>query len=237
MENQQTALFEAKPKRTPKPLTSDSDLGIMWPKGSSDFANIQEMHDTAKGCLRCGLCETRTNVVVQDGNPQAKIMLIGEGPGEQEDLTGIPFVGRAGQLLDKILQAADIDRQKETYICNIVKCRPPNNRVPLPVEADACWTYLKSQIALVKPKILLLLGSTALTGVLKMKSPKITKLHGKWIEGQGELLEGCLVMPFYHPSYLLRNPSKEVGGPKWQAWEAIKEVRKKLTEINHKDSQ
>jgi uracil-DNA glycosylase len=230
MKTIQTGLFEENTTEELK-LSAKDELGITWPKGGSHFATIQDMEATAKGCLKCGLCETRTHVVVHDGNPQAKLMLIGEGPGEHEDLSGVPFVGRAGQLLDKILEAAQIDRKNETYICNIVKCRPPANRVPMPAEAEACSIYLQSQIALIKPKVILLLGSTAVSGILKIKSPKITKLHGKWIQGQGELLGESLIMPFYHPSYLLRNPSKEVGGPKWQAWEAIKEVKKKLAEI------
>jgi DNA polymerase len=158
-------------------------------------------------------------------------MIIGEGPGEQEDLKGLPFVGKAGILLDKMLDAGQISRKEETYIANIVKCRPPSNRVPKPIEVEQCWPYLQSQIYLVKPKILLLLGATSVAGVLKIKNPKITKLHGEWIDGQGELLEGTLIMPFYHPSYLLRNQRKEVGSPKWQACESIKKVREKLNEI------
>lgn len=207
------------------------NLSIKWPKGGSDFSSLEEMRPIAKSCLKCDLCQTRTNVVVEDGSSEAKLMLIGEGPGEQEDLSGIPFVGRAGQLLDKILEAAQIDRKTETYICNIVKCRPPNNRVPLPSETEACFTYLQSQIHFIKPQIILLLGATAVSGILKIKNPKITKLHGKWIQGQGELLGNSLIMPFYHPSYLLRNPTKEVGGPKWQAWEAIKQIKNKLKEL------
>lgn len=214
-----------------KPKT-DIDKTINWPTKDNSFDSLEQLNQAAKQCKDCELCKTRTNVVVSDGNPNAKIMLIGEGPGEQEDLKGLPFVGRAGQLLDKILEAAEIDRQEDTYICNIVKCRPPGNRVPTPFESEQCTKYLRAQIDFVKPKIVLLLGSTALIGVLKMKSPKITKLHGKWIEGQGDLLEGSLIMPFYHPSYLLRNPSKNVGSPKWQAWQAIKEVKSKLDEFN-----
>ncbi len=211
---------------------SSPDLGIQWLKGGSQFENLEEMRTIAKSCLKCGLCQTRNKVVIEDGNPKAKLMLIGEGPGEQEDLSGLPFVGRAGKLLDKILEAAQIDRQTQTYICNIVKCRPPNNRVPLPEEASACFEYLQSQIYFIKPKIIILLGSTSVRGLLQIKSPKITQLHGRWIEGQGELFEGILLMPFYHPSYLLRNPSKETGKPKWQALEAIKQVKSKLEEFN-----
>ncbi|MDX1921240.1 MAG: uracil-DNA glycosylase [Candidatus Caenarcaniphilales bacterium] len=213
------------------PKSSPADGQITWPKLEETFSSHDEMDLIVKKCQKCPLGETKTNGVVYDGNPQAKLMLIGEGPGEQEDLQGLPFVGRAGQLLDKILEAANIDRKTETYICNIVKCRPPNNRVPAQFEAEQCIGYLKYQIDYVKPKIILLLGSTALTGVLKMKNPKITKLHGSWIDGEGELLQGIKIMPFYHPSYLLRNPSKNVGGPKWQAWQAIKEVRKELDSL------
>jgi len=205
---------------------------LQWPQANNSYSSHQLMEEAAKACNQCSLCATRNNVVVYDGNPKAKLMFIGEGPGEQEDLQGLPFVGRAGQLLNKILQAAEINRKNDTYICNIVKCRPPNNRVPSASEASSCEPYLFSQIALIKPKLIVLLGSTAVSGVLKVKNPKITKLHGKWIEGEGSLLEGSLLMPFYHPSYLLRNPTKEVGGPKWQAWQAIKEVKKKLLEIN-----
>jgi uracil-DNA glycosylase family 4 len=227
----QTALFD-KSEALSKSINTTNELGINWPEENFTFSSIADLEKTAKVCEKCSLCETRNNVVVHDGNPQAKLMFIGEGPGEQEDLQGVPFVGKAGQLLNKILESAKIDRQKETYICNIVKCRPPNNRVPLASEAAACSQYLLSQISIIRPKLIILLGSTSLIGVLGMKSPKITKLHGKWIEGEGSLLQGSLIMPFYHPSYLLRNPTKEVGGPKWQAWQAILEVRKKLTEIS-----
>jgi DNA polymerase len=207
-------------------------LDITWPKAVNVYSSLEHLDETAKQCRKCGLCETRNNVVVSDGNPKAKLMFIGEGPGEQEDLQGLPFVGRAGQLLDKIIQSVGIDRQKDTYICNIVKCRPPNNRVPSPQEASECEPYLLSQIELVKPKIIVLLGSTSLIGLLKMKQPKITKLHGQWVDGEGDLLSGIKLMPFYHPSYLLRNPTKETGGPKWQAWKAIQEVKRYLDEIS-----
>ncbi|MDX1918869.1 MAG: uracil-DNA glycosylase [Candidatus Caenarcaniphilales bacterium] len=196
---------------------------------------ISKNHDDlvamAKACTKCPLCKTRTEVVVFDGNSQAKLMLIGEGPGEQEDLSGLPFVGKAGQMLDKILDAVKIDRKNDTYICNIVKCRPPANRVPTPQEMEACIPYIEDQIRLVGPKIILLLGATAVTGILKLKSPRITALHGKWIEGSGDLLRERKIMPFYHPSYLLRNQSREEGSPKWQAWQAAKEVKAYLDSL------
>jgi uracil-DNA glycosylase len=211
----------------------ENNINVAWlnSQKASGLNTLEEIKKAADSCIKCKLCETRTKAVVQDGNPLAKLLIIGEGPGEQEDLTGIPFVGRAGKLLDKILEAAEISRQSETYICNIVKCRPPENRVPAPAEIEACKPYLLSQIEIIKPKIILLLGSTSLIGLLGMKNPKITKLHGQWIVGTEGILKDIWLMPFYHPSYLLRNQSKEIGSPKWQAWQAIKEVKQKLIEL------
>lgn len=150
-------------------------------------------------------------------------MIIGEGPGAKEDESGLPFVGRAGQMLSKILEKGNIDRQSETYICNIVKCRPPANRVPTVDEAAACRPYLEAQIDFVKPKLIILAGATAVAGVLRVKEP-ISKIRGKWFEYRN----GAKVMPVFHPSYLLRNDSKEVGSPKWLMWQDIKEVRAAL---------
>jgi len=194
------------------------------------YSSLEELEKEASNCKKCLLCETRTKVVVQDGNPKAKLLIVGEGPGEQEDLKGKPFVGKAGQLLDKILACVKIDRQQDTYICNIVKCRPPNNRVPSLEEAKQCFSYLEEQIKLVDPKIVLLLGSTAVKYVLKINNPKITKMHGIWLEDSQKtaLLSKKKVMPFFHPSYLLRNQSKKENSPKWKAWQAIKEVKKTL---------
>jgi uracil-DNA glycosylase len=169
------------------------------------------------------LCDTRNNVVFFDGNPNAKLMIIGEGPGQQEDETGLPFVGRAGKLLDKILESAKIDRKTETYICNVVKCRPPGNRVPTPEEAKACRPYLDAQIEFVKPKLILLAGATAVQHLLKVKDP-ISRIRGKWFDFKND----ARVMPIFHPSYLLRNDSREVGSPKWLMWQDIQEVRRAL---------
>jgi DNA polymerase len=190
---------------------------------AQQYFSLAEAVEAASNCQRCGLCQSRTNVVFSDGNPQAKLMIIGEGPGQQEDATGLPFVGRAGQLLDKILESAGIDRKTQTYICNVVKCRPPGNRVPLPEEADACRAYLDAQIEFVKPKLILLAGATAVQHVLKVKDP-ISRIRGKWFEFKNN----ARVMPVFHPSYLLRNDSREVGSPKWLMWQDIKEVRKAL---------
>lgn len=190
------------------------------------YSSLEETQAVALTCMKCGLCQTRNNVVFFDGNPEAKLMIVGEGPGQHEDEQGVPFVGRAGQLLTKILEAGNIDRKTETYICNIVKCRPPGNRVPTPDEAAACRPYLEAQIDFVKPKIILLAGATAVQHILRVKDP-ISKIRGKWFEYRN----GVRVMPVFHPSYLLRNDSKEVGSPKWLMWQDIKEIRTALDSL------
>jgi uracil-DNA glycosylase family 4 len=191
------------------------------------ITSLEQAKEQALACERCGLCSARTNVVFSDGNPQAKLMIIGEGPGQQEDQSGLPFVGRAGQLLDKVLAAGNIDRQSETYICNVVKCRPPGNRVPTADEVAACRPYLEAQIEFIKPKLILLAGATAVQHVLKVKDP-ISRIRGRWFEYKN----GVRVMPVFHPSYLLRNDSREVGSPKWHMWQDIQEVRKALDALN-----
>ena len=146
-------------------------------------------------------------IVVARGNPQAKIMIIGEAPGAKEEELGMPFVGRSGKLLDKLLQKAGIDINLDVYFCNVVKCRPPNNRRPTKTEIQENLPWLYQQIKLVNPQVIVLVGATALEAILKIKSP-ISILRGKWINW-----EGRHVMPVFHPSYLLRNPSKEEGTP------------------------
>lgn len=187
------------------------------------FKSLDDVREQALQCRRCGLCETRTNVVFFDGNPNAKLMIIGEGPGQREDETGTPFVGRAGQLLTKILESVKIDRKNDTYICNIVKCRPPQNRVPTKDEAASCKPFLEAQIEFVKPKIILLAGATAVQYILQVKDP-ISRIRGQWFPYKN----GAKVMPIFHPSYLLRNESKEVGSPKWLMWQDIQAVKKEL---------
>ena len=150
-------------------------------------------------CQKCGLAETRTNVVFGEGDRDAEVMFIGEGPGEQEDRTGRPFVGRAGQLLDDMLAMIDLKREK-VFIGNMVKCRPPQNRDPLNIEQEACIGYLRNQVALLKPKIIVCLGRIAAMKLIK-EDFKITREHGQWIEKAG-----VWMMALYHPSALLRDP-------------------------------
>jgi DNA polymerase len=173
-------------------------------------------------CRRCVLAAGRQHVVVSRGDPAARLMVIGEGPGAQEDATGLPFVGRAGQLLDQMLASVGIDSNREAYICNVVKCRPPENRRPTPEEMAACRPWLEAQIVAVDPAVVLLAGATAMEGVLGVKGG-ITRLRGQWREWQGRWL-----MPVFHPSYLLRNPSREKGSPKWLTWQDLQEVRRRL---------
>lgn len=170
-------------------------------------------------CRRCGLCQGRQNAVPGMGNQQAKILFVGEGPGAQEDAQGLPFVGPAGQLLDKMLAAIDLDRQ-HCYIANVVKCRPPRNRVPLPEEAQACLPFLRAQTALLRPKIIVALGSTAAKQILG-EQIRITRDRGIWHERKG-----CFLIATYHPSYLLRDPAQ-----KKDAWEDFKKIRDKIAEL------
>ena len=197
------------------------------PIPSGIYANLNELAQHCNQCHRCGLGDTRRNAVVERGNPKALIMIVGEGPGQNEDETGRPFVGKAGQLLDKILASVKFDTDRDVYICNTVKCRPPENRVPSTDEMAACKPYLLEQIRLVDPKIILLTGATAVKDLTGDKRG-ITKIRGQWLEWQGRL---C--MPILHPSYLLRNPSREQGSPKWLMWQDIQLVRNKFDEISN----
>ena len=170
-------------------------------------------------CEKCRLCQTRTHVVIGEGDPHASLMFIGEGPGQQEDLSGRPFVGAAGQLLVKMLAAIGMTRD-QVYICNIVKCRPPQNRVPEPDERIACMDYLRQQVALVRPKVIVCLGSTP-TRALLGDHMRITRDRGVW-----QLRKGVWFMPTFHPAALLRDLDK-----KRPAWEDFKAIRDKLIEL------
>ena len=162
----------------------------------------ESLEQQCRSCRKCALADTRTNVVFGVGNPKAEVMLIGEGPGEQEDLTGEPFVGRAGKLLDEMLSIIDLDRKKNVYIGNMVKCRPPGNRDPLNTEQDACIGYLRNQVALIRPKIIVCLGRIAAMRFIR-EDFKITREHGQWFD-----MDGRRVMALYHPAALLRDPGK-----------------------------
>ena len=161
-----------------------------------------ELKQTCAACTRCGLCEGRNNVVFGVGNECADIMFVGEGPGEQEDLQGMPFVGPAGKLLDDMLRIIDLSREHNCYIANIVKCRPPRNRDPLETEQDACIGYLRNQTALVRPKIIVCLGRIAAKKLIR-EDYRITREHGQWVQKGG-----IWMTAIYHPSALLRDVSK-----------------------------
>ncbi len=178
------------------------------------------LEETCRGCTACPLAATRKNVVFGVGNPAAEVLFVGEGPGANEDEQGEPFVGRAGQLLDKMLAAVGLSRQHNIYIANMVKCRPPQNRDPLPEEQDACLHWLKAQTALLRPKILVCLGRVA---ACRLIAPdfKVTRQHGEFFEKKGMLLMGTL-----HPAALLRTPSQ-----KPDAFEDFLKLREKIGEV------
>ncbi len=200
---------------------------VQVPAPELKFNSLAETKSVALKCVKCELCKGRTNVVFSDGIEDAKLMIIGEGPGENEDLQGLPFVGRAGKLLDKIFESVGLNRKEHLYICNIIKCRPPDNRAPLPEEANACMEYLEAQIKYVDPKIIVLAGAVAVKGILKMKDVKITKMRGQWIDGKEPLLEGRQIMPILHPSYLLRHEwNKAPDSPKAMMWKDIQEIKR-----------
>ena len=180
-----------------------------------------ELQQACSNCTRCGLCETRRNVVFGVGSESADIMFVGEGPGEQEDLQGEPFVGPAGKLLDDMLSIIDLDRRSNCYIANIVKCRPPRNRDPMETEQDACIGFLQNQIALVRPKILVCLGRIAAMRMIR-DDYRITKEHGKWVQK-----DDIWMTAIYHPSALLRDPSKRP-----ETFEDLLGIRDKVKELH-----
>lgn len=184
------------------------------------YDNWEKLRSDCLACRRCGLCETRTNVVVGVGSERAEVMFIGEGPGENEDLQGEPFVGRAGKLLDKMLAAVDLDRNKNIYIANIVKCRPPKNRDPKPEEQEQCIQWLRDQTRLIRPKIIVCLGRIAAAKIIK-PDIKITKERGMWFEKNG-----VLMMPMLHPAAVLRDPRRKEA-----AFEDFLTLRDKINEI------
>jgi len=198
-----------------EPVKELEDDNINLPNSMSELKNI---------CLNCHLCElskSRINVVFGEGNESAKIMFVGEGPGASEDSLGRPFVGRAGELLTKMIENVLFINRSEVYIANIVKCRPPQNRTPLPKEALTCRPYLFKQIELIKPKLIVALGSTAYHYLTNDNTP-ISKARGHFFD-----MQTYKILPTYHPSYLLRNPSA-----KKDAFEDMKKVKNFLQELN-----
>lgn len=185
------------------------------------YEELKTIKEKCLNCTKCPLSKTRTNVVFSDGLANPKLMLVGEAPGYWEDVKGRPFVGKAGQLLDKIFASVGLTREKDVYICNTIKCRPPENRNPLPEEKEACAEFLNAQIEIIKPKIILVCGNIALNSLLPNERG-ITRARGKWFDGPF----GAKMMPIFHPSYLLRNDSREKGSPKWLMWQDIKEIKR-----------
>ena len=181
---------------------------------------MDNLREKLKNCTKCPLHCTRTNVVISDGSVSADIMLIGEAPGADEDKTGIPFVGRAGKLLNEFLVKAGLDRKKDLYIANTVKCRPPENRKPTKEEKIACEDNLKKQIDMVKPKVIILCGATAMESFIKDKKLTISKARGQVFD-----LNGIKLVPIFHPSYLLRQHSMQKGSPRDLMLEDLKMVK------------
>jgi DNA polymerase len=190
------------------------------------ISTLNTLRDDCGHCCKCDLGKTRIKSVFSRGNPLAKIMLIGEAPGRHEDEQGLPFVGRAGQLLDKLLNETGISIENDIYIANTVKCRPPDNRVPTLKEKAECRIYLDAQINVVRPKLILLTGATAVSSVLKTKL-SITKIRGQLFDGPFN----SKMMPIFHPSYLLRNPSSEVGKPKWLMMQDLTAAKSFICEL------
>lgn len=202
-------------------LLWQQDSGERWLYSgpSTDSASAKTLEDVRSElgeCRRCKLCEGRTQIVFGTGNPKAELLFVGEGPGADEDLQGVPFVGKAGQLLTKMIDAMGFSRES-VYICNVVKCRPPGNRNPEPDEVQACLPFLKAQIQAVGPKVIVALGKFAAQTLLEDATP-ITRLRGTWRSYQGIQL-----MPTFHPSYLLRNSAE-----KRNAWSDLQQVMKVL---------
>lgn len=180
----------------------------------------EQLEQSCLHCTRCGLCEKRHNVVFGVGNRRAEILFVGEGPGEQEDLKGEPFVGPAGKLLDDMLSIIDLYRHSNCYIANIVKCRPPQNRDPLETEQEACIGYLRNQVALIRPKIIVCLGRIAASKIIH-QDYRITREHGKWVEKNG-----VWITAIYHPSALLRDLSKRP-----ETFDDLLSIRQKIQEL------
>jgi len=186
------------------------------PDVAMKLPTLESVREQMGECTLCKLHKGRHNIVFGVGNPRARLMFVGEAPGEEEDLQGLPFVGKAGQLLTKMIEAMGL-RREDVYICNTVKCRPPNNRNPEPEELEACEPFLRGQLAAVRPEAIVTLGKFAAQALLREATP-ISRLRGQWREYQG-----IPVMPTFHPAYLLRSPQE-----KGKVWADLQEVMKKL---------
>jgi len=197
--------------------TKDSLIMTLGKRPAED--PLGEIRRDMEKCHSCPLEKTRKNIVFGEGNPHAELVFVGEAPGAEEDLQGRPFVGRAGQLLTKIIIAMGLKRE-DVYICNILKCRPPGNRNPLPEEIDVCEPYLVRQLEAIRPRVICALGTFAAQTLLKKKGIPITVLRGRFHD-----YHGISLMPTYHPAYLLRNP-----GAKKQVWEDVQQIMKVLAE-------
>ncbi len=195
------------------------DLGVNWIKSPSAKESLEAIRNDLKDCRRCKLASGRKNIVFGSGNPKAELMFVGEAPGADEDEQGLPFVGRAGQLLTKIIEAINIHRE-DVFICNILKCRPPGNRNPETDEIASCEVFLSRQIASVKPKVICTLGTFSSQTLLRKTEP-ISKLRGRLID-----YKGIKLMATFHPAYLLRNPNE-----KRKVWEDVQIVRDYLLKL------
>jgi uracil-DNA glycosylase len=198
-------------------LPMEPKNAMLPPAHSDPVEALRAVRDELGECRRCRLCEKRTQIVFGVGNPRARLMFVGEGPGEEEDRQGIPFVGRAGQLLTDIITKGMGIKREDVYIANVVKCRPPGNRTPLEDEMETCYPFLRAQILAIRPEVLVTLGAPAAHTLMMVETP-ISRIRGTWTS-----YEGIALMPTFHPSYLLRNPAA-----KKFVWEDVQKVLAKL---------
>lgn len=206
----------ARPEAVPAARGSNAPAISREPAAVTRAPTLRQVREELGDCRRCGLCEGRRNIVFGNGDEEAELVFVGEGPGGEEDQQGLPFVGAAGQLLDRMIEAMGY-RRSEVYVCNVVKCRPPGNRNPLPEEVAACEPFLVEQIRAIRPKAIVALGKFAAQTLLRTDAP-ITRLRGSWHE-----YEGIPLMPTFHPAYLLRAPAE-----KRRAWEDLQQVMARL---------
>ncbi len=201
---------------TPRPLPAPAEPGLALPGTGPDFGpepTLERVREVLGECTRCPLCEGRNRIVFGDGDPGAELMFVGEGPGEQEDRQGLPFVGRAGELLTRMIEKGLGLRRRDVYICNIVKCRPPGNRTPLATEVAACRPFLDGQIDAVRPRVIVALGKPA-TSLLLGREVSITRVRGTWHD-----YRGIPVMPTFHPAFVLRQYTE---ANRRRVWEDLK---------------